>query len=375
MSFNSDPLIRARDISKVYEVDAGAGSLSRGVSGRVAAKGKIALHPVNIDVHPGESIGVFGRNGAGKSTLLSLLSRAILPSGGTLETRGVMAPLLQLTAWLDMEETGRANVEAFAAINGLVGRRRRVLVETAEDFADIGKFFDAPVRTYSSGMVARLAFGAAFNVSADIMLIDEIIAVGDSGFRARCHAALRRKVDSGSSLIIVSQSPGAVMNVVNRGIVLENGHVVFDGDIQKASDSYSDILRSTQKSGGRTLELFDGLSVSDRTQPSGERALKVRIEGLEPEAMLDVSASFTHHRNIDIGSVEARVQVDKAGVLRAHIPVSPYLTTGTYLLSFDVQNVLKAKRIKHYPRAFRLDIAHRGAAIGIADLNFRLRLD
>ena len=361
-------LIKAKNISKIYEL----GYVGKTISANAPTK-KTALHPLDFEIYPNESIGVFGQNGAGKSTLLALLSEAIIPSTGVVSTRGILAPLLQLTAWLDLEDTGRANVETFAAINGLTGSKRRSLVERAKEFSDIGKFFDAPVRTYSSGMVARLAFGAAINIDADVLLIDEIIAVGDSNFRARCYAALKAKAESGSAIIIVSQSPGALMNIATRGVVLDDGKLEFDGPINDAAEVYSDIIQSRQKRGGQVIEKHESLLISQNNY-NGFHEIKVRVEGLQPGEIYDVDVNYMHHRNIEVGTISGSFKANDTGLLIARLPVSSRLNSGSYLLNVLVRDKARDLVVKEYHNAFRLDLVRQTNSIGIVDLNIQIKV-
>jgi ABC-type polysaccharide/polyol phosphate transport system ATPase subunit len=189
----------------------------------------LALSHVTFRVRRGEAVGIVGRNGAGKTTLLKVIARVLRPTEGAAEMRGTVAPLLELGAGFDHELSGRENV----FLNGaLLGRSRRDMLRRFErivEFAELGLFIDAPLRTYSTGMVARLGFAIATDVDADVLLIDEALSVGDIGFQKKCLQRIESFLRGGATLVLVSHSPETVRGLCERVVWLESGRVVADG--------------------------------------------------------------------------------------------------------------------------------------------------
>ena len=205
-----------------------------------------ALHDVNFSVSRGESIGILGRNGAGKSTLLQLISGVSQPTSGTVNVNGRVAPLLQLGTSFNPEFTGLENIDLSATILGLSTEEIEARREAIVDFAEIGQFIDQPVRTYSSGMYARLAFAVAAHVNADILIVDEVLSVGDIGFTQKCSRFLREFRERGT-LLFVSHDIGAVLNMCDRAIWLDQGHVVEDDIPKRVVPHYSTWMSNQEK--------------------------------------------------------------------------------------------------------------------------------
>lgn len=187
-----------------------------------------ALRGVDLDVSPGESVGLVGRNGSGKSTLLKMLAGIIPPHDGTIETGGTVASMLELGAGFHPDFTGRENVFMNGAIHGLTEKTVRDRLPQIVEFAELDEFIDMPVRTYSSGMQMRLAFAVAAHVSPDILLLDEVLAVGDEAFQRKCMGRIHDFRNRGGTLIFVSHNPEAVEQICERAVLIENGAVVKD---------------------------------------------------------------------------------------------------------------------------------------------------
>lgn len=203
-----------------------------------------ALREVSFTIRRGETVGVIGRNGSGKSTLLKLLCGALTPTVGALATRGRIAALLELGTGFNPEFTGRENVYLNAAILGLDDEEIERCLPEILPFADIGDFIDQPVKTYSSGMAVRLAFAVAAHVQADILVIDEALAVGDVFFVQKCMRFLRKFQETGT-LFFVSHDTAAVVNLCNRVLWLEQGRVREMGAAKEVCEHYLALLRET----------------------------------------------------------------------------------------------------------------------------------
>lgn len=188
------------------------------------------LKNINIDIKKGETVALIGTNGSGKSTLLKLMTKILYPNQGTLEVNGKLTSLLELGAGFHPDFTGRENIYFNAAIFGLNKNEIEDRIEDIIEFSELREFIDNPVRTYSSGMYMRLAFSIAINVDAEILLIDEILAVGDQHFQDKCFNKLKELRDSNKTIVIVSHSLGTVKDLCTRAIWLYNGEFRLDGD-------------------------------------------------------------------------------------------------------------------------------------------------
>jgi ABC-type polysaccharide/polyol phosphate transport system ATPase subunit len=198
-----------------------------------------ALRRVSFEVMHGESLAVVGNNGAGKSTLLGLVAGLAQPDEGTVEVNGRVAALLELGSGFHPDLTGRENVFLNAALLGFTRKQVVQSFDSILDFAGIGDFIDEPLRTYSSGMVMRLAFSIAVNVNPDILLIDEVLAVGDAAFQAKCFAKIREFRARGKSLLFVSHSHGIIPELCDRAIWLDHGEIIMTGEVAKVLEMYA----------------------------------------------------------------------------------------------------------------------------------------
>jgi len=201
-----------------------------------------AVRNVSFEVPAGQTMAIIGRNGSGKSTLLKIIAGVYRPTKGTVAVRGSIAPLIELGAGFHHELTGRENI----LLNGLLmGYSKRDMLERQEriiEFADIGDFIDAPVKQYSSGMYMRLAFAVATEVDPEILLVDEILAVGDAGFKEKCFERIRRFRASGKTIILVTHTMTDVQRLCERAILLEQGSMVCDGPPEEAVPLYNSLV-------------------------------------------------------------------------------------------------------------------------------------
>lgn len=200
----------------------------------------VALDQIDLEVAPGECVALVGRNGAGKSTLLSLLARIYKPSAGKIEVGGRIAPLLELGAGFHPDLTGLENILFNGVILGLT--RKQVLERTPEivAFAELEHHIDSPVRTYSSGMLARLGFSIATHVDAEILIVDEVLAVGDLAFEQKCYDKIESFQKSGGTILFVSHQLDSVRRVADRVVWLENGLVKQSGPVEEVLRAYQD---------------------------------------------------------------------------------------------------------------------------------------
>ena len=199
---------------------------------------RTVLKNINLEIKKGETVALIGVNGSGKSTLLKLMTKIIYPTKGKIITNGKLTSLLELGAGFHPDFTGRENIYFNASIFGLTRSEIESRIDDIIDFAELGDFIDSPVRTYSSGMYMRLAFSVAINVDAEVLLIDEILAVGDQHFQDKCFAKLRELKESNKTIVIVSHSLGSIKDLCDRAIWINNGEVRLDGKTKDVIDEY-----------------------------------------------------------------------------------------------------------------------------------------
>ncbi len=198
-----------------------------------------ALRNISFDLERGNSIGIMGRNGAGKSTLLKVIARVLTPKEGRIVVRGKVFPMLELGAGFNPDLTGHENIYLYGNILGLTNDEVTRLYDGIVDFSEIGSFIHAPLRSYSSGMVARLAFATATAVQPDLLLADEILSVGDAAFQEKCLARMKGYLSSGTTIVFVSHSADTVKEICNTGLWLEHGQAKLFGSAAEVADAYA----------------------------------------------------------------------------------------------------------------------------------------
>lgn len=238
-----DTLIEARNLSLRFSAPTEKkASLKKWVldalRGRVRNRHFLALDDVSFRIDRGETVGLVGRNGAGKSTLLKLVTGIVDPTSGSISVRGQVAPLLALGNGLDPTLTGRENIYLNGAILGYEKAWLRAHEADIVAFSELGEFIDAPVRTYSSGMTMRLAFSIATAASPEILILDEVLAVGDAPFQAKCRARIHEIIADGATVFFVSHSLPDIVQLCTRALWLEKGRLVMDGPAAEVADAY-----------------------------------------------------------------------------------------------------------------------------------------
>lgn len=246
----SHHVIEFRDVWKSFRRHSGRVLLRSHVENALASNNATetfhALKGISFCLDHGESLAVVGSNGAGKSTLLSLVAGLAPPDRGSVRINGRLAALLELGSGFHPDLTGAENVRLNAALLGV--RRKRVNEIYAEivEFSELAEFMNEPLRTYSAGMVMRLAFSVAINVDPDILLIDEILAVGDQAFQAKCFDRVLKFKRQGKAILCVSHATGMVQQLCDRAIWLDHGDLLLDGPIAEVCDAYAGRLRKSQ---------------------------------------------------------------------------------------------------------------------------------
>jgi ABC-type polysaccharide/polyol phosphate transport system ATPase subunit len=209
-----------------------------------------ALRDVSLRVEPGEAVGLVGRNGAGKSSTLACLAGIVPLDSGRAECGGRVVTLLELGAGFGADFSGRENIYLNGALHGFERDEIEARVEDIVAFSELGEFIDLPVKIYSSGMFLRLGFSIAAHLEADVMLIDEILAVGDESFQRKCLARISERMEAGATMVLVSHDPSAIERVCRRVVVLDHGSVMFDGEVTEGLMAYHRLLGTTD--GGST---------------------------------------------------------------------------------------------------------------------------
>jgi ABC-type polysaccharide/polyol phosphate transport system ATPase subunit len=255
--------ISINQVSKLYRVGTKLTNLRELFSIRRNNKDvnyRWAVKDVSFDLMPGESLGIIGPNGAGKTTILKMLSRVTKPTKGEIVVNGRLSALIELGAGFHPDLTGRENIFLNGTILGMRQSEIRDRFDEIIDFAGIGEYLDTPVKRYSSGMYARLGFAIAVHVNPQVLLVDEVLAVGDYAFQMKCYAHMEKLRSQGTSLILVSHNFEAIRQVCDKGLVMYRGEAIFQGSSSEAVVAYSDTIRKSARETNANVPMEDGLS-------------------------------------------------------------------------------------------------------------------
>jgi lipopolysaccharide transport system ATP-binding protein len=262
---SSEIAIKVTNLSKCYQIyDQPHDRLKQSIFPRLQRLAKVqpkqyfrefwALNDVSFEIRKGETVGIIGRNGSGKSTLLQMICGTLNPTAGTIQTKGRIAALLELGSGFNPEFTGRENVFMNAAVIGLTREETEARFDDIVAFADIGDFVDQPVKTYSSGMMVRLAFAVIAHVDADILVVDEALAVGDAFFTQKCMRFLRSFMKTGT-VLFVSHDTASVRNLCTKAIWIEKGNLLQQGSPKEVSENYLEAFFEAQQGKGTTTRI------------------------------------------------------------------------------------------------------------------------
>ena len=238
---NNDIAISVKNVTKeftVYEDKSYFLKEKIGHLGRNKKRKHVVLHDINLDIKKGQSVALIGVNGCGKSTLLKLLNQIIYPETGKIEINGKVSSMIELGAGFNTDFTGRENIYFNASMYGLGKKDVDPIIDQIIEFSELGEFIETPVRTYSSGMYMRLAFSIAVNVQAEILLIDEILAVGDAHFQKKCLDKMKELKAQGKTMVFVSHSIPQVKSFCDRAVWIKEGNMVMDGTVDEVTDAY-----------------------------------------------------------------------------------------------------------------------------------------
>ncbi len=328
---SSDAVISAQNLSKVYSIQRGQKGHQtlresfmrrlRHPLARAEREDFWALRDVSFDIHGGDVVGIIGRNGAGKSTLLKILSRITAPSEGRVELVGRVGSLLEVGTGFHPELTGRENV----FLNGsILGMRRAEIAKRYDEiveFSGVQQFIDTPVKRYSSGMYVRLAFAVAAHLETEILIVDEVLAVGDIDFQRKCLGKMQEVAGSGRTVLFVSHNMSAVQRLCRRAILLRNGKLEASGNVDEVITAYLGHLRDT------AATAFSG-SNPDRL---GNGALRITSARL----LNEIDRPATHLRSGRPGTLEFAYQ-NAAGVRTANVFMTIYNQLGVACTQLDM---------------------------------------
>jgi ABC-type polysaccharide/polyol phosphate transport system ATPase subunit len=386
-------LLEASDISKSYASSLRPAAVFFDALLKRTSKavgGKKVLDGISLCVHSGETVGIIGRNGAGKSTLLGILGNVIEATEGSVARHGRIATLLGLTAGFNMSFTGRENAYLFCSIQGInkQGTDRRIADIIA--FADLGDYFDQPLRTYSSGMQSRLAFACAVHVDADLIIIDETLAVGDASFRMKCYDRIREMRDSGQTFLLVTHNQNLLANFCTRAIVIEGGKKIHDGAVFEAIEVYKNV-RSEHEPHNRSKGKSSLSKVASATKMISDFSLDYKADKqqyvftgtFKAERSSECVAFNFGIRNssgITVCAIDGAevgpllYNVVKGDEYRLAFSFTNHLLGGKYFFSYIINEVVgdAAVPLEMSQNFFNFDIASVSGQTGIVDLGLNL---
>ena len=275
----NDIAIEVRNVTKSFKVylDKGAQLKERLLfRKRSRYEERKVLRGISFDVKKGEAIGLIGHNGCGKSTTLKLLTRIMYPDEGTIKLKGRVSSLIELGAGFHPDMSGRENIYTNAAIFGLTKKEIDARIKDIVDFSELAEFIDNPVRTYSSGMYMRLAFSVAINVDADVLLIDEILAVGDANFQTKCFNKLKEIKAQGTTIVIVSHALGQIEQICDRAIWIHEGLIKAEGPPKEIDLEYLDYMSRKMQEKNKSESDTEEVSEEDTGKRWGSGEVRIK---------------------------------------------------------------------------------------------------
>lgn len=368
----TDPAIELRNAGKRYvKYDDTPMLLTSAVRlGRRTRRQKLwAIRNVDLTVEPGQTYGIIGRNGSGKTTLLSMIGGVTAPSEGSVRVVGRIAPLISVGVGFHRELTGRENIFLNGTILGLTRRQIEDRLEDIVEFAEVPGFLDTPVKFYSSGMYVRLGFAVAVHSDPDVLLVDEVLAVGDLGFQMKCYERMRDLKLKGTTIVVVSHNLGAMQHMCDQILVVHHGAPIGLDDPVRSIARFHELLESetelqVDRASGLRYEpgivRTSGLEVLDESGlPAGQvlhgSPVKVRLTAEATEALDDVVVGFTFTgpdgqivytdttANRSLGSVDAGEQLSVSMDVRANLPTGSY-TVAAWVQRADLRTLLTRAR-------------------------------
>jgi len=344
-----------------------------------------ALRDLSLTVEPGEIVGVLGHNGAGKTTLLRLLAGVTSPTEGRIRVTGRIAPLISLGVGFHNEMSGRENVLVNGMLLGLSTRQVAERFDSIVDFAELWDFIDTPVKFYSSGMAMRLGFAVVIHVDPTILLVDEILAVGDASFQLKCFERLRRFQEQGAAILMVSHQLHQIRQLCPRAVLIRHGRLVYDGDVERAIALHYESISSLEQQTGHDAPI---------------EVLEQRLLGGEGEdhhanydQPMEFQARLRFHRHMEDARARFSLRTDGGTLVSAHtsvlassensyqpggealvsVPFRARLGAGTYRLGLDLVDV--EGNLLGGCGGLVMFVAGRPGSIGVVDLRAHIEVD
>lgn len=382
-----DTVIKAENISKQYRLgQVGTGSLSSDltkwwykINGREdpflkigeennrAEKGTSryvwSLKDVNFEVGRGESIGIIGKNGAGKSTLLKILSRVTAPTTGTIKAKGKIAALLEVGTGFHPDLTGRENIFLNGAILGMQRNEIKGKLDEIVDFSGVERYLDTPVKRYSSGMYVRLAFAVAAHLEPEILIVDEVLAVGDAEFQKKCLGKMKDVTGEGRTVLFVSHNMSAILRLCTKGILLKNGRIIADGQMENVVSKYLENKNNEKmisNQGARSIRVEDVKFRDDRGQEinyiSTFENIKIELNCIAEKTIHNVSFAicFNNIQETRVTSLWTNYRAEKFKIEKGTFSVSYIvnkikLAPGEYeVITFVESDGIQIERIDNF---------------------------
>lgn len=367
---------------------------------------RIVLNDISFEIKKGEVVGLIGQNGCGKSTILKLLTRIMYPDSGSIQMSGRVSSLIELGAGFHPDMSGRENIYINASIFGLSRKDIDERLETIIEFSELGKYIDNPVRTYSSGMYMRLAFSVAINVNADILLIDEILAVGDANFQSKCFNKLREIKEQGTTIVIVSHSLGQIEQICGRSIWIHEGKIRAEGPPHDIHLEYLDFMgkkdknitlplkkqnepieksKATQRWGNKKAQITDIKVLNSAKQPcttfkTGE-LMNIVFSYTVSENINDAVFGIEIFRNDGLQCYGTNTRLEKfsnfnltkAGTVEVVI-VKNMLLPGEYWLDLAIESGY-GEPVDYFTKAYHIRVFSNIEDVGVTRLEHNWRLE
>jgi lipopolysaccharide transport system ATP-binding protein len=396
-----EPIVRVNGVSKRYHIGANGAayqtlreSLTSALRKPFRRNSKSrsetiwALRDITFEIASGDVVGIIGRNGAGKSTLLKVLSRITEPTHGRVELFGRVGSLLEVGTGFHPELTARENIYLNGAILGMRHAEIRKKFDEIVAFSEVEKFIDTPVKHFSSGMYVRLAFAVAAHLEPEILIVDEVLSVGDVGFQKKCLGKMGDVARTGRTVLFVSHNLGAVTQLCNRGIVIKDGRIVFDGNAPEAISTYVDDMRTTSGSvrfadePDKDMQILsiavvstDGEAIT--SQPHTESfsvLIKYRVSNWRDGAHVCLDVFNEHGTRLlwatDVSSVDELSIERQAGIYSARITIPEMiLTPGFYYFTTGIYAQNRMTPFDHRENAVSIEILDGGSFLS----NFGIR--
>ncbi len=353
-------------------------NLKIGIDQRLIGQTFMALNGIDLTIYQGERIGIIGSNGAGKSTLLKLLSRVTAPTEGDIYLYGRVSSMLEVGTGFHGEMTGRENIYLNGAILGMTREEIDAKMESIIDFSEVRDFIDTPVKRYSSGMFVKLAFSVAAHLTSEILIMDEVLAVGDMAFQKKCLDKMRQTADEdGRTILYVSHHMDTIRKLCDRCIVMDQGKIIYDGEVEKAIAIYMDHSLSdnevdmdltkvshTVKEDHLGLQMLH-LSLTDKVMPVYEEGeslgMTVTVKVEKPLSNMIFRLSLRTDTDVGIGTMWSKpMHFHKAGIYKVDLIMSlDVIAKGIFYASigfYQEKELGWVQTFDHITRAFRIEV-------------------